>query len=70
MRSEITLRTVADLVMHLAFATQSLARVVRLGTSPADNVAWDALDQLQAQIDDVMATLAYNGVARAVVEGD
>lgn len=60
----------ADALMQLALAAQTLGYVLRQHTSPADDTAYAALDQAQAEIDDVMAILARNGVPRAVSEGE
>jgi hypothetical protein len=59
----------SDAVMRLALAAQTLGYVLRQIVSPADKVATDGLEMAQAEINDVMAILARNGVPRATTEG-
>lgn len=59
----------ADALMQLALAAQTLGYVLRQIVSPADKVATDGLEMAQLEINDVMATLAHSGVPRATSEG-
>jgi hypothetical protein len=60
----MTPEQLADAIMELALATQTLSYVVRQLVKPGDKVATDGLDLAQAEIDDVMARLAHGGVTR------
>jgi hypothetical protein len=65
----MTNEQLADALMQLALAAQTLGYVLRQIVSPADKVATDGLEMAQLEINDVMATLAHNGVPRATTEG-
>jgi hypothetical protein len=60
----------ADALMQLALAAQTLGYVLRMVVSPIDETATDALDLAQREIDDVMAMLARGGVPRATSDGE
>jgi hypothetical protein len=65
----MTNEQLADALMQLALAAQTLGYVLRQIVSPADKVATDGLEMAQLEINDVMAILAHNGVPRATSEG-
>jgi multisubunit Na+/H+ antiporter MnhF subunit len=60
----------ADALMQLALAAQTLGAVLRMVVSPIDATAVASLDQAQLEINDVMAILARNGVPRAISDGE
>jgi hypothetical protein len=66
----MTTEQLADALMQLALAAQTLGYVLRQIVSPADKVATDGLEMAQLEINDVMAILARNGVSRAVSDGE
>jgi hypothetical protein len=65
----MTNEQLADALMQLALAAQTLGYVLRQIVSPADKVATDGLEMAQLEINDVMAILARNGASRATTEG-
>jgi hypothetical protein len=66
----MTDQQLADALMQLALAAQTLGYVLRMVVSPVDETATASLDLAQREINDVMAMLARGGVPRAVSEGE
>lgn len=60
----------ADEIMQLALAAQTLGYVLRMIASPIDVAAMELIDQAQAEVNDVMLMLARGDISRATAEGD